>query len=924
MTAPLARHPSPLERRVYDLLLRFYPRWFRDLYAHQMQDDFVDLFQATASPRWLVGRARCWSIVFRDALISIPRERLAAQRSRPPSQQLQSRKQRDGIMTSVLEDLRYALRMLRHNPGFSVMVIATLGLGIGVNIAMFSVVDGVLLSSLPYRDADRLVTIWNRHVTTDVNKAQVSGPDYADFRERTTMFEDFVMLHNAMDNSITGDGPAEQVDMGIVTPNFFEFLGREPILGRGFRDDDLLAAAGGGGPGPMIISHGLWTRRYGADPNILGRTIQVSGVPREVIGVLPADFQLLMPEYDAGAPNGGALEFMDVWIPLPDRVLRLSRSLGIFRVIGRFREGVTFRQAQEEMDAIAASLRDEHRMHADRGMQIDLVPMHAEVVGEMKSVVLSLFGAVGFVLLVACANVANLILVRGAHRTREVAVRAALGANRGRLLRQLLTENAVLAVAGTALGLLLATVSIDAIVALAPAGVPMLDGIGVDGRALWFAVGVAGLATVLFGLVPAYRAAQPDLNVQLNHGASRIKGSGHRLRSGIVVAEVAISLVLLTGSGLLVRSFMQLQGARLGFEPTSALTVKVALPHGQYDDISIRTNYWTSLRREALRLPGVEQAGLVWPLPFAGFGGELPYAENGGESADWGRYVATVSRVSPGYFEAMSARLVDGRLFTETDPTNGEDIIIVDDIVARRLFPGENAIGRTLWLGTPTVGQDPDGADTKRAFEIVGVVGHIRHQRVVGPDRETLYLPWVVGSRMALVVRTDGDPLMALAGLRQIATSLDPDIPLFDARTFEGYIGDAIAPTRFTMTLASVFAFVALVLASVGLYAVISYSVAQRTAELGIRIALGAHHGSILRLVLRHGVTVAAIGIGIGLVASIAVTRAIRSLLVGVTPTDPITFIGVSLLLAAVALVASYVPARRAARVDPLLALRSD
>ncbi len=477
----------------------------------------------------------------------------------------------------------------------------------------------------------------------------------------------------------------------------------------------------------------------------------------------------------------------------------------------------------------------------------------------------------------------------------------------------------MLAVAGTALGLLLATVTIDTIVAIAPPGVPMLDGIGIDGRALWFAVGVAGLAIVLFGLIPAYRASQPDLNVQLNNGSRGIKGSGHRLRSGIAVAEVAISLVLLTGSGLMIRSFMQLQGARLGFEPASVLTVKVALPHGQYDDPSIRINYWNALRREALRVPGVEQAGLVWPLPFAGVGGEVPYADHGGESADWGRYVASISSASPGYFETMGSRLVDGRLFTETDATSGEEIVIVDDIVAERLFPGENAVGRVLWM------QNRGGDDTKRAFEIVGVVGHIRHQRVVGPDRETLYFPaGGRNSQIALVVRTDGDPLNALGGLRRVATSLDPEIPLFDARTFEEYIGDKIAPTRFTMTLASVFAFVALVLASVGLYAVISYSVAQRTAELGVRIALGAHHGSILRLGLRHGVTVAAIGIGIGLVASIAVTRAIQSLLVGVTPTDPTTFVGVSLLLAAVALVASYVPARRAAQVDPLLALRSE
>ena len=910
-------YPSRRARQLYRRLLRLYPGWFRTLYADQMCDDFVDLFQTPGSPRSPASRVRCWTIVLRDLLVSVPRERLAAWRSRPPAHQLHSNNRRDGIMASVLEDLRYALRMLKQHPGFSITVIATLALGIGANIAMFSVVNGVLLSSLPYRDADRLVTIWNRHVTTDVSKAQVSGPDYIDFRERATLFEDFVILHNAMDNSITGDGPAEQVDMGIVSVNFFEFLGREPILGRSFTQDDLLAAGGGGAPGPIIISHGLWTRRYGMDPDILGRTIQVSGVAREVIGVLPADFQLLMPEYDAGAANGGALDVMDVWYPLPDRVLRFSRSLGIFRVIGRLREGVTLRQAQEEMDAIAARLREEYRMHADRGMQIDLVPMHAEVVGGMKPVVLSLFGAVGFVLLVACANVANLLLVRAADRKHEVAVRAALGADRNRLFRQLLTENAVLAVAGTALGLLLATVAIDAIVALAPSGVPLLDATGIDANVVWFTVGVAGLAILLFGLVPAYRAAQPDLNLQLNRASRRIQGSGHRLRGGIAMAEIALSLVLLVGGGLMIRSFIQLQGARLGFEPTSALTVKIALPHGQYDDPVFRTVYWNSLRREALRLPGVEQAGLVWPLPFAGISGEVPYADNGGESADWGRYVASVASASPGYFEAMGARLVDGRLFTETDLTNGEDIVVVDDIVADRLFPGGNAVGRTLWL------QDRLD-DTKRPLEIVGVVGHIRHQRVVGPERETIYCPTVGGGRMALVVRTDGDPLLALGGLRRIATSLDPEIPLFDVRTFEEYLGDRIAPTRFTMTLASAFAFVALGLAAVGLYGVISYSVAQRTAELGVRMALGAQQGSILRLVLRNGATMAIGGIAIGLMASLALTRAIGSLLVGVTPTDPVTFLGVSLLLAAVALIASYIPARRAARVDPMLALRAE
>ncbi len=916
MTSP-SEYPSVFALRTYGWLLRLYPKWFRELYARQMLDDFVDLFRTLGSSRSWGARIRCWAIVLRDLAVSVPRERITAVR-RPPSHPgpaPDNGGSKGETMSSVRQDFRYALRMLRQHPGFSVTVIATLALGIGANIAMFSVVNGVLLSSLPYRDADRLVTVWNRHVTTGADRVQVSGLDFLDYEERASSFEDFVAVHNATDNAITGDGPAEQVDAGYVSRGFFQFLGREPVLGRAFTEDDELGAMGQGAPSPAIISHGLWTRRYGADESILGRTIQVSGTPVEVVGVLPADFELMMPHHDGGITGGGAADVVDVWQILPERVFRYSRTVAMFRVLGRLREGVTFLQAQEEMDALAAQLRDEFRIHEDRNMQIDLVPTHADVVGEAKPVVLSLFGAVGFVLLIACANVANLILVRATHRRREVAVRAALGADRKRLVRQLLTENMVLAVAGAALGLLLARMAIDAIVAIAPADVPLLGQIGINRSVLWFAVGVTGVAILLFGLVPAVRAAQPDLRAHLNDNPRLGLGGSHRLKSGIVVAEIALSLVLLVGSGLMIRSFLELQGARLGFEPATALTMKVAMPHGPYDDPVVRTNYWTTLRREASRLPGVDSAAIVWPLPFAGSGAEVPYAADGGTTSDWGRYVAAVSSASPGYFEAMGARLLDGRTFSETDLATDADIAVVDDIVAQRLFPGENAVGRTLWL-------QPAG-DEKVPLEIVGVVAHIRHQSVIGAERETIFRP-TAGSqrmRMALVVRTDGDPLSALGGMRQIAGLLDPNIPLSDVRTFDEYLGKEIAPTRFTMTLASAFAFVALALASVGLYGVISYTVAQRTAELGMRMALGAQHGTILRLVLRHGVFLAASGIGIGLAASLALTRAIRSLLFGVTPTDPVTFVGVSLLLTAVALLASYAPAR-AARVDPVMALR--
>lgn len=811
-------------------------------------------------------------------------------------------------MSSFIQDLRHAVRTVVKSPAFSLTVIGTLALGIGANIAMFAVVSGVLFSPLPYRDADRLAAIWTRHVTTGSDRVMVSGPDFVDLRDRATTLEDMVAIHNAADNALTfGDGPAEQVDVGYVSQHFFQFLGVEPILGRSFTPDDELAAVGR--EAPMIMSYGLWTRRFGSDPDILGRTVDVSGQPAQVIGVLPPDFELLMPDRDGGATGGSGLDNVHLWRVLPEPIFRTNRAYNIFRAIGRVREGVSFAQAQEEVDAIAGQLREEHAVHQDRNVQIDIVPMHADVVASAKPVIWALFGAVGFVLLVACANVANLVLVRATHRRREVAVRVVLGARRGRIVQQLLTENGVLAVAGAGLGLLLARVVTESIVALAPASVPLLDSVVLGGRVAWFAIGVTMLSVVLFGLVPAVRAAQPDLRAQMTDGERSDLSSPHRLRDMIVVGELALSLVLLVGGGLMIRSFLNLQGARLGFDATAALTAKIALPHGAYDDPAVRATYWNGWRREASRLPGVDTVGIVWPLPFTESGAEVPYGATGQTGSDWGRYVATVTRASAGYFEAMGAVLVDGRTFDATDVTEDARTAVVDERVAERLYPGERAVGRTLWL-------QPAGAESV-PLEIVGVVEHIRHQSVIGEERETIFRPTPGENRMAVVLRTNADPAAVVAGVQRVAASLDPSIPLFDVRTFDEYIAHEIAPTRFTMTLATGFAFVALALASIGLYGVISYLVAQRRAEFGIRMALGAGHGSIANLVVRHGMILTAAGIGIGLIASVAVTGLLRGLLAGVEPTDPLTLAGVAAVLAAVALGASYLPARRAARVPP-------
>jgi putative ABC transport system permease protein len=633
---------------------------------------------------------------------------------------------------------------------------------------------------------------------------------------------------------------------------------------------------------------------------------------------MPPDFELILPYTEGGAMSSGANDNADVWRILPEQGFNnMPRSMAVIRVVGRLGPDVSFRQAQEEFDGLAARLRGEHRVHQERGTRIDLVPLHADVVGHVRAIILSLFGGVGVVLLIACANVANLVSVRANDRSREVAVRIALGAYRSRILRQLFTEYALLAGMGALLGLGLARGLIRAIVGIAPANVPMIDQVGVDLRALGFAVLVAMAATMLFGIWPAMRAANTPPSTQLSSGSRGEIGRGNRFRSGIVAAEIALSLVLLVGGGLLIRSFVRLQQARLGFEPTSVFTAKIALGHGTYDDADLRQAYWDALRRELDQHPSIQSAGFGWPLPFAGQGAEMPYNNTGGDSDDWGRHVAFTAMASPGYLETMRAGVVEGRTFEEQDVGREDEIAVVDEQVANRLFAGGSAVGRTLWLEDMRSG-------ARRPLEIIGVVRHIRHSSVTGPERDVIYQLARASRNLAVVVRTAGAMEAFVPELRRITGALDRDIPVFDERTLASYLGDQIAPTRFTMTLASTFGIVALLMAAVGLYGVVSYTVAQRTAEFGVRMALGAGEGTIVRLVLTHGATMALVGIGLGLLAALGVTRTIRSLLVEVPANDPLTFTVMAGVLAGAALLAAYVPARRAARLDPAVTLRNE
>jgi putative ABC transport system permease protein len=904
-------------RGVYRYLLRLYPEWFRKRYAAQMEADFADYY-ARMGTTW-GGRLRAWLVVAGDLTQSVLRERFTRRRATAPSRRSPMIASNGAVGHGFSSDARHAIRMFRRHPAFALTVVITLAIGIGTNVAMFVVLDRVLLSPLPYANADRLVVIWNRHVRTGAKRVQISGMDLRDYEDRTTTLAEFAYVHNSADNTIQTSQGAEQVDVGGVSPNFFHFLGREPFLGRGFdlAPDDL-ESKGASSSREVVISYGLWTRVFGGDRQVIGQTARLGSQLVQVIGVMPSDFELLMPDEDGGMTGGGAKDKVDVWMVLPQRIFDgLPRSLAMFRLFGRLGTGVTIEQAQGEMEVIAAQLREEHQVHEERGTQIDLVPMHTDVVGKAGPIVASLFGAVSIVLLIACANVANLVLVRSSQRRREVSVRFALGASRWRLIRQLLTENAILGVAGTILGLVLARIAVALIIVLAPSDVPLLDRLRFDSSVMWFVVGLTVLTIVLTGAAPAFRWFRRDFHAELAGGARGTSRRGHHVRTGLVIIELALSLTLLITGGLLTRTFIELQRTQLGFDPIDVMTAKVAL-HGARggDALQIRRVYWDRLRRATANLPNVEHAALVWPLPFAGAGSQLPYARVPEGGKDWGRDVAAVVTVSPGYFEAMDIRIVDGRAYVEADLDGNRNIAVIDEVVAERLYPGERAVGRMIWVKEAT-------GDARLPLEIVGVVGHMRHESVRGFERESIYRVSNDAVTMALVARTNGDQAGAFTALRQMAATIDPDTPLFDLRSFEEYVGDEIAPTRFTMTLASTFAVVALILAVVGLYGVVSYSVTQRAAELGVRLALGAHGGAILRLVLRHALAVAGAGISIGLGLSFMVTRTLRSMLVGVTPTDPMVFVGVSGMLALVALAASYVPARRAARLDPVRVLQS-
>ncbi len=807
------------------------------------------------------------------------------------------------MLSTVWQDIRYGARVLIKSPGFTVVALVALALGIGANTAIFSVVNAVLLQRLPYRDANRIVVMWEHNFTGDHPHNVTSQENFIEWRREAKSFEGMAAFFDRRYN-LTGAGDPVVVTAQVATPNLFRVLGADPMLGRTFTDEE-------GEPGKsnvVVVSYGFWQRELGGATDAVGKTISLNGGNATVVGVMPADFKWFIKE------NAGVGKPAELWLPFEPKP-QPGRFLS---AVGRLKPGVSFAQANAEMNTLMARIGQE-RPQYNSNIGAVLVPVRDQLAGEIRTPLLVLLGAVGFVLLIACANVANLMLARAAARQKEIAIRAALGAAGHRIMRQLLTESLLLSLAGGALGAALAVWGVDALVALAPSNLIGSARVGVSLQVLAFTFGVSVLTGVVFGMLPALEASRTDANEALKEGGRGTAGSrrSRRARSAFVVAQVALALMLLVGAGLLARSFQRLVSVDPGFDPSNLLTARVQLPARKYKEDPQVVNFFRQATQQIAALPGVRSVSVGNYLPFyTGMGARTDFWIEGQPTPPPGQeYSTDVRVVDENYFRTLGIPVLQGRSFTAQEAVEDHHTIIISKALADKYFPGENPIGKRIAV---------EMMDKPPFNEIVGVVGDVRYDKL---DKETFPMvywtqPQLTYNDMTFVVRTEGDPTALGDSLRRAVQAVDPQQPVADVRTMESWIGESVSRARFGTTLLTVFACLALLLAAVGIYGVMAYTVTQRQHEIGIRMALGARAGDVLKMIVRQGMTLALVGVGVGLVGGLALTRVISSLLFGVSATDPLTFAGVSLLLIAVALLACLVPARRATRVDPMLALR--
>ena len=829
-------------------------------------------------------------------------------------------------MESVLKDVLFAFRSLKRQPAFAVTAVLTIALGIGATSAIFSVVNAVLLRPLPYSDAARLGTVWSDLRQRKVKDFPLPPGDFFDLRKDTTLFDGFAAIVSFRP-TIGGDerGDAEQVNGGAVTTNFFKMLGQPIQIGRDFIDEDgtpappqgpqtdAIQAAPPPPPLPLmaIISHELWQRRYGGDASIIGKGIEFGNGRAEIVGVLTPGFEVLFPPGTNVDPRPQILVANRINFETG------SRNNVSLRVVAKLKQGVSFQQAQQELDRLSADLRSRFPIKQTSNMNLRIEPMHEDLVADVRPQLVALMGAVVFVLLIACANVANLLLVRASSRERELAVRAAIGGNRWRIIRQLIAESVVLAAVGGAAGLLLAQFGIDALIQLSPEGLPRATAVSLDGTVLAFTALASFAAALIFGVMPAWKASRPDVMDVLRSTGRLVGGTSGRLRDGAVIAEVALAFVLLVGSGLMIRTFVALQNVNPGFDPQNTLTFLIQ--NNRAEGVDGRAAFARTMLERLKAIPGVTDATSAGPLPLDN-GNSLARFGPLDAATDPGKFQQAIAHfVQPNFFAFAKTPIVAGRAFTDADNRPEARVIIIDELIAAQLFPHGNAIGQRMLARVITNDAEP--------YEVIGVVKHQRHTTMNADGEEGMYFPdgyGGFGPAFRWAVRTSGNAEAITSAVRSALAEQDRRLLMTEPRTWQSYVDEKIAPTRFALILIGVFAAVAAILAMIGLYGVLATTVRQRQTEIGVRMAFGASQGSILSLIIGQGLRLSIGGIVLGMIAAIALTRVMASLLVGVSATDPATFAAMAVLFTLIAAIAAWIPARRAAGLNPNVALRDE